>query len=103
MSPLGRPPELWGFLAMEKSFIVDSESFDFSVLVGASVLRVEEKRKKFLGEVMLHAQCSGWLASTLDVLLGVPEDQDFVKSFKEWSKVLIARRGGNKAGRFLEA
>jgi hypothetical protein len=37
------------------------------------------------------------------VLLGFPEEQDFVKSFREGSKVLIARRGGNKAGRFLEA
>jgi hypothetical protein len=39
----------------------------------------------------------------LEVLLGFSEEQDFVKSFKEGSKVLIARRGGNKAGRFLEA
>jgi hypothetical protein len=37
------------------------------------------------------------------VLLGLPTEQDFVKSFREGSKVLIARRGGNKAGRYLEA
>jgi hypothetical protein len=39
----------------------------------------------------------------LKVLLGFPEEQDFVKSFKEGSEVLIARRGGNKIGCFLEA
>jgi hypothetical protein len=38
----------------------------------------------------------------LEVLLGVPEEQDFVRTFWEGSKVLITRRGGNKAGRFLE-
>jgi hypothetical protein len=36
-------------------------------------------------------------------LLGLPAEQDFVRSFKEGSKVLIARRGGNKAGRYLKA
>lgn len=41
--------------------------------------------------------------STLEVLLGFPEEQDFVKSFMEGSKVMIARRGVNKADRFLEA
>jgi len=41
--------------------------------------------------------------STLEVLLGFPADKEFVKSFREWSKVLIMRRGGNKDGRFLEA
>jgi hypothetical protein len=37
------------------------------------------------------------------MLLGIPEEQDFIKSFREGSKVLIARTGGNRAGRFLEA
>jgi hypothetical protein len=39
----------------------------------------------------------------LEVLLGFPEDQEYIKSFREGLKVLIACRGGNKAGRFLEA
>jgi len=38
----------------------------------------------------------------LEVLLGLPEEQEIVKSFREGSKLLIARRGGNKDGRFLE-
>jgi hypothetical protein len=88
---------------MDKSFIVESKSFTFSVLGGASTLRVEEKRRNFLGVVILSSQSFEWLESTLDGLLGIPAEQDFVKSFREGSKVLIARRGGNKAGNYLEA
>jgi hypothetical protein len=51
----------------------------------------------------MSTQCSEWLASMLEILLGFLEDQDFIKSFREGSKVLIAWRGGNQAGRFLEA
>jgi len=57
-----------------------------------------EKRKKFLGVVILNSQSSEWLAS----MLGLPEEQEIVKSFREGSKLLIARRGGSKDGRFLE-
>jgi hypothetical protein len=88
---------------MERRFLVESKSFVPLVLDGASVLRVEEKRKGFLGEILLSNQCTAWLASTMDVLLGFPGDKEFVKSFTEGMKVLIMRRGGNKDGRFLEA
>jgi len=87
---------------MEKSFIVESKTFVFSVPDGASMLRVGEKRKSFSGEIIISSQCSEWLATMLEILLGHPEDQDFIKSFKEGLKILIARRGGNQAGRFLE-
>jgi hypothetical protein len=90
-----------GCSEMEKKFSVEAKSFAIVVLDGVSVLRVVEKRKKNLGEVVLSAQCSNWLASTLEVLMGIPEDQEFVKSFREDSKILIARRGGNRTGRFL--
>jgi hypothetical protein len=63
---------------------------------------VVEKRIFFLGEVVLSAQCFDWLALALEVLMGISEDQEFVKSFREGSKILIARRGGNRTGRFLE-
>jgi hypothetical protein len=72
-------------------------------LEGASVLRVVEKRNKFLGGVVLSSQCSNWSASTLEVLMGIPKDQEFVKSFREGSKILIVRRVGNITKRFLEA
>jgi hypothetical protein len=85
-----------------RNFLVESKSFAFSVLARASAPRVEEKRKIFLRVVILNYQSSEWLASTLEVLLGLPEEQELVKSFREGSKLLIARRGGNKVGCFLE-
>jgi hypothetical protein len=97
------PIECWVCVEMEKSFIVESKIFVFLVLDGASMLRVGEKRKSFSGEIIVSSQCSEWLVSTLEILLGHPEDQDFIRSFREWLKILIAQRGGNQAGRFLKA
>jgi hypothetical protein len=88
---------------MEMRFLVESKSFVLLVLDGVSVLRVEEKRKGFFGEVLLSNQCTAWLGSTIEVFLGFLEDKEFVKSFREGTKVLILRRGGNKDGWFLEA
>jgi hypothetical protein len=93
---------LHGCCEMDKKFLVESKSFAFFVLARVSALRVEEKRKNFLGVVILNCQSSEWLASMLEVLLGLPEEQEIVKSFKEGSKLLIARRGGSKDGRFSE-
>jgi hypothetical protein len=42
---------------MEMRFLVELKSFILSVLDGASVLRVEEKRNGFFGEVLLSNQC----------------------------------------------
>lgn len=61
----------------------ESKSFAFSVLGSASKLRVEKKRKNFLGVVILNSQSSEWFASTLEVLLDFPKEQDFVKLFRE--------------------
>jgi hypothetical protein len=88
---------------MEKSFLVESKIFDFSVLDRASRLRVGEKRKSFSGKIVISPQCSEWLALMLEILLGFPEDQEFIKSSRKGSKILIARGGSNHAGRFLEA
>jgi hypothetical protein len=68
---------------MERRFLVESKSFVLSVLDGASVLRVEEKRKGFFSEVLLSNQCTVWLASTMGVLLGFPGYKEFVKSCVE--------------------
>jgi hypothetical protein len=38
----------------------------------------------------------------MESLLSYPGEKDFVRSFREGSKVLIVRRGGNVTGRFLE-
>jgi hypothetical protein len=88
---------------MERRFLVESKSFVLSILDGASMLRVEEKRKGFFGEVLLSNQYIAWLALTMEVLLGFLGDKEFVKSFREGTKVLIVRNGGNKDGRVSEA
>jgi len=66
------------------------------------VLRLEEKRKTFSGVVVLGSLCSPWLVSTVKEALKLPGVEDFVKSLRKDSKVLIVRRGGNQAGRFME-
>lgn len=83
---------------MERRFLVEAKSFVFSVLDGVSVLRVEKKMKDFSGEVLLSNQCTDWLVSTMEELMGFPGDSEFVKSFWEGSKVSIVHRGGNKNG-----
>jgi hypothetical protein len=87
---------------MERWCWVEAKSFVFSVVEGASVVRVEGRRRNFSGLVLLGAQSIGWLVSTMESLLWFPGDKDFVRSFREGSKVLIVRRGGNVASRFLE-
>jgi hypothetical protein len=42
------------------------------------------------------------LLSMVEEVLQDPGSEDFVKSFREGSKVTIVRRGGNSSDRFLE-
>lgn len=81
---------------------MEAKSFVFTVVEGASVVRLEERRRNFSGSVLLGAQSVGWLISMMESLLWYPREKDFVRSFREGSKVLIVRRGGNVASRFLE-
>jgi hypothetical protein len=87
---------------MERWCWVETKSFVFLMVEGASVVRVEERRRNFSGLVLLGALSIGWLVSTMESLLWFSGDKDFVRSFREGFKVLIVRRGGNVAGRFLE-
>ena len=82
---------------------MEAKTFVFSVTEGASVLRVEEKRKFYSGVVFLSNQCIEWLVSTMEVLRGGHGLSDSVKSFREGAKVTIVRIGGNINGRFVEA
>jgi hypothetical protein len=43
-----------------------------------------------------------WVLSSVEEVLGNPGIEDFIKSFREGSKVTITRRGENRSGRFLE-
>jgi hypothetical protein len=86
---------------METWCFMEAKTFVFSVVEGASVVRLEERRG-FSGLVFLGAQCTAWLVSMVEELLWFPGDKEFVKSSREGSKVIIVRRSGNFVGRFLE-
>jgi hypothetical protein len=87
---------------MENWFYVEAKSFLFSVGLGIAKLRVVEKRKAFVGAILLGSHCIVGLLSMLEEALCNPGLVDFVKSYREGSKVTIVRRGENSASRFLE-
>jgi hypothetical protein len=89
-------------LGIERRFLVEEKSFVLSILEGASVLRVVEKCNSFSGEVLLSFQCSVWMVSTMEKLMGSPGVPALAKSFREGSKLSIVRLGRNDKGRFVE-
>jgi hypothetical protein len=56
------------------------KAFYFSVKDGSSVLRLEEKRKNFLGFIFPSIPCSTWLVDTVEAACLVEED--IAKSFR---------------------
>jgi hypothetical protein len=89
-------------MGLESRFFVEAKTFVFSAVERKSELRVEERRKGFSGSVCLGSLSVAWLISKVEEVIRDPGDEEFVKSFREESKAIIIRRGGNKAGRFLE-
>jgi hypothetical protein len=45
---------------------VEAKSFSFTALAGKTELRLEERRKGFVGSLSLSLQCSDWLADTVE-------------------------------------
>jgi len=58
------------------------------------------KRKGFSGFVLLSSRCTVWLVSMVEEVLRSTVSEDFVKSFREDSKVRIIQSGENRCGRF---
>jgi hypothetical protein len=67
---------------MENRFFVEAKSFHFSLVKGLAELRVEEKRKGFLGAAVLGTRCIAWLLLMVEEVLRNPGIEDFVNSFK---------------------
>lgn len=65
---------LWGY---ENWFYVEAKSFLFLVGHGFAELRVVEKRKAFVGLVLLGSRCIVWLLSMLEEALRNPGFEDF--------------------------
>ena len=63
----------------------------------ASELRLEERRKGFLGLVLVGLRCASWLATTVKEASQSSVLVDFVKSSSEGRKSLTVRGGCNKA------
>jgi hypothetical protein len=87
---------------MENQFFVEAKSFRFSVEAGSPELWVEEKRKGFSGSAVFWLSCTAWVLLRVEEVLGNSGMEDFIKSFREGSKVTITRKGENRSGQFLE-
>jgi hypothetical protein len=85
---------------MERRFSIEAKSFCFSIKEGFSDLRLEERRKKFVGFIFVSYPCATWLRDTVEAATQVKED--ISKSYREGDKVLMVHGGSNKAGRYLE-
>ena len=83
--------------------IFKAKSFSFSALAGKIELRLEERRKGFVGSLSPSLQCSDWLVDTVEVASLSPGEEDFAKSFRENGKALMVHKGCNKSGCFLVA
>jgi hypothetical protein len=90
----------WDEIRMERRFKVEAKTFFFSTK--AAKLRLEERRKGFLGHILVGHRCASWLAATVEEASLSPVMEDFVKSSSEGRMSLLVRGGCNKAGRFLE-
>jgi hypothetical protein len=75
--------------------------FEFSVVDGASVLRLEERRRGLPHKVFMGNLCFEWMRFKVEVLVHNTEVKKFIHSFREGSKAFIVQRGSNEAGRFL--
>jgi hypothetical protein len=91
-----------GVFVMERSFSVEAKSFRLSAKIGCPNLRLEERRKGFVGYIYASAQCSEWLAETVESAIQAQVKEEIAKTFREGDKAMMVHGGGNKAGRFLE-
>jgi predicted DNA-binding transcriptional regulator len=87
---------------MERSFSVEAKLFRLSVKVECPNLRLEERRKGFVGYIFASSQCSEWLVETVESAMLTQEKEEIAKTFREGEKAMMVHGGANKSGRFLE-
>jgi hypothetical protein len=85
---------------MEWRFSIEAKSYRFSSKEGSSLFWLEERRKKFVGYILMSTQCSSWLIDMVEAVCQAKEN--IAKLFCEGDKALMVHGGANKAGRFLE-
>jgi hypothetical protein len=84
------------------SFFIEAKSFCFTAKDGFPDFRLEEKRKGYVGAILVSPPASNWLVDSLEEACLIPVKVDFAKSYREEGKALMVHRGGNKVGRFLQ-
>jgi hypothetical protein len=87
---------------MERSFSVEAKSFRLSAKIGSPNLRLEERRKGFVGFIFASVQCSEWLVETVESAIQARVKEEIAKTFREGDKAMMVHGGVNKAGRYLE-
>ena len=89
-------------LVMERRFFVEAKSFCFLAKDRCSDLRLEERRRGFVGFIFVNLHCSSWLVDMMDVASHSQVVEDLALSYREGDKVTMVHEGGNKASRLLE-
>ena len=85
---------------MESRFFMEAKVFSFFSR-GRQTKILCERRRGFLGSVLLGPGDVDWLIGMMEELLRSSVSVDFVKSIRMESKALTVRRGGNRNGQFL--
>jgi hypothetical protein len=86
---------------MDRSFSFEAKSFCLPTKDGCPDLRMEERRKGFVGYIFANIHCSSWLAEIVEAVIQSRVKEEIAKSYCEGDKVTMVHGGGNKAGRFL--
>ena len=83
-----------GAATMERQFSIEAKAFCFSIKEGFSDLRLEERRKNFVGFIFASFQCFAWLMDTVEAASQVKDD--ITKSYCEGDKVLMVCGGSRR-------
>jgi hypothetical protein len=87
---------------MEMWFSVEAKAFCFTAKEGSTDLRLEERRKGFVGFIRVGPQGAVWLVAKVEEAFQSQVKDGSAKGFREDENSLLVREGCNKAGRFLE-
>jgi hypothetical protein len=94
--------EIQGGCVMERQFSVEAKAFCFTAKEGSIELRLEERRKGFVGVIRVGLQGAFWLVAKVEEVVQAQAKDGSAKGFREDENCLLVREGCNKDGRFLE-
>ncbi len=68
--------------------------------IGAAKLWLQERRKSYVGAVSSGPRCVAWLIETMEEVLRHIGVEEFVRSTREASNVIIVKRGRQQGRSF---